>query len=234
MLRCTFCVTNWVDRTIELAGVELAGLARRRLIAALLSRVHLILSGSPSIGKRQVASALALSAVGGQSDRVCWVQGHPWWAANSGDVSRFVELQTDFSLWRLAQFADSSLHGGSPICSPLAHPPGFHVGLCEKATEANGEGIAACRQVACVERMSPLEIELYFWIVARWLVQNGGGGFGPLPLRLVGTYDSRVAPALDEKIGRLVALVHLEPGSDADIPGRPVADNRRSRLLISS
>jgi hypothetical protein len=162
MIRCHFCITNWVDRAAGLAGVELADLARRRLIAGLLSRPHLILSGPPAIGKGQLARALALAGVDGQRDRICRLQGHPWWAAKTADVARFVELQTDFSLWRLAQFADSALNGGSEIWSALVHPSRSHAGLLRRAGQASREGTGVCSHVVCVERMSPVEIELYF------------------------------------------------------------------------
>jgi hypothetical protein len=233
MLRCYFCVTHWVDRAIELAGVELAGLARRRLIGGLLSRPHLILSGSAGVGKVQLARALALAGVDGQSDRICWIQGHPWWAADTTDVGHFVELQTDFSLWRLALFANTVLNDGAPIRSPVGHPAHVHARVGTKAPESNGDRIGACRQVACVERMSPVEIELYFGVVARWLVQNGGDGSGPLPLRLVGTYDSLVPPVLDEQIGRLVVVVHLQPSIDLDDRGQRVADDVDENRLLT-
>ncbi len=73
--QCHFCVSDWVDRAVELAGVRLADLVRRRLIALLLSRPHLILTGVPGIGKIRLARALAVSGVGGQEDRVCRLIG---------------------------------------------------------------------------------------------------------------------------------------------------------------
>ncbi len=55
--------------------MPLADLVRRRLIASLLSRPHLILSGVPGIGKMRLARALAVSGVGGLEDRVCRLIG---------------------------------------------------------------------------------------------------------------------------------------------------------------
>jgi hypothetical protein len=228
MNRCHFCITRWVDRAVALAGVELADLARRRLIAGLLSRPHLILSGTPAIGKGQLARALALAGVDGKRDRICRLQGHPWWAAETADVGRFVELQTDFSLWRLAQFADSALNGGSEIWSSLAHPSRFPGRALKGAEEGNEGGTGICSHVVCVERMSPVEIELYFGIVAKWLTQKAAGETGPLSIRLVGTYDSRMPPVLDEPTSRLVALVHLgaagERGARRLRPGQALAE----------
>lgn len=228
MIRCHFCITRWVERAVSLAGLELADLARRRLIAGLLSRPHLILSGAPAIGKRRLARALALAGVNGHRDRICRLQGHPWWAAETADVGRFVELQTDFSLWRLAQFADSALNGGSDIWSCLVHPSRSPGGALKGAGGSNEEGTGICSHVVCVERMSPTEIELYFGIVAKWLVRNGAGETGPLAIRLVGTYDSRVPPVLDKPTSRLVALVHLgaagERSARRQRPGRSLGE----------
>jgi len=214
MLRYPFYITNWVDRAVGLAGVELGDLERRRLIAGLLSRRHLILSGPTGIGKRQLARALALAGVDGQRDRICWLQGHPWWAENTSDAGRFVELQTGFSLWRLAQFADSLLNACPEIWLPLAHQSLSHMRLPKGPDQAFGEGTGLCSHVVCVERMSPVEIELYFGVVAKWLLQNEAGETGLLPIRLVGTYDSRVPAMLDTHSSHLVALVHLDVPDD--------------------
>ena len=62
--------------------------------------------------------------------------------------------------------------------------------------------------------MSPVEIELYFGVIAKWLVQNEGPETGLLPIRLVGTYDSRVPAMLDKHSSQFVALVHLDVPDD--------------------
>ena len=87
--RCAFCVTAWVDGARDEAGVRLTDLARRRLIAGLLARPHLILSGPAGAGKQRLAEALALSIAARRSSRVCLLQGHPWWAENTCDTSHY-------------------------------------------------------------------------------------------------------------------------------------------------
>ena len=190
MYRCPSCVTTWVDRASAMAGIKLADLERRQLIAALLSRWHLILSGPAGIGKCQLAHALALSITQGQQNYVCLLQGHPWWAAGTGNISQFVELQTEFSVWRLAYFVEFALNSQRPLAGAQAR--GNHH-----------------EYVACVMRMGPAEIEFYFGVVSRWLLRNAWDGVGPAPIRLIGTYDSDKPPDLDAQILRTTALVHL-------------------------
>jgi hypothetical protein len=207
--RCTFCVTQWVDLSLAAAKVQVTDLERRQLIATLLSRPHLILSGPPGVGKGQLVRTLALVGVEGERDRVCWLRGHPWWAANTASVGRFVELQTDLSLSRLAHFANSARD---------AEESSLRYGGTGSFKAANRNGREAgpmhgvCAFVACVERVSPVEIELYFRVVAEWLVTNGKGAKGAssfVPLRLVGTYDGTTPPNLDDRILRVTGLVHL-------------------------
>lgn len=217
--RCTFCVTRWVDRALVTAGVQITELQRRRLIAALLSRRHLILSGPPGIGKGRLVRTLVLSGVDGEWDRVCWLQGHPWWAANTASVGRFVELQTDFSLWRLAHFTHSALNGeraslrhDTCACAALRRKCGCGSGLVKVGSRDGrdaGPAYGVCAFVACVERVSPVEIELYFPVVAEWLLKNGRGASRLVPLRLVGTFDGSTPPDLDDRILRVTGLVHL-------------------------
>ena len=88
----------------------------QQLVAALLSRQHLILSGRAGIGKRQLAHSLALSIAEGRQDHVRLIQGHPWWAARTGNVGFFVNLQTQFSVWQLAIFIEAVLNG-APLSS---------------------------------------------------------------------------------------------------------------------
>jgi len=173
-----------------MAGIRLTDLERRRLIASLLSRWHLILSGPSGIGKSQLAYALALSIARGQRRRVCLLQGHPWWAASTGNIGHFVKLQTEFSVWRLAYFAESALHSQQPSS--------------QVQTESDTGDY-----VACVVRMSPVEIELYFRVVSQWWLQSAWGNARPAPIRLIGAYDSSTPPDLDDQILRATALVHL-------------------------
>ena len=93
-------------------------------------------------------------------------------------------------------------------------------GIAQEAGQAVGEGTGLCSHIVCVERTSPVEIEPYFGVVAKWLVQNEGGETGLLPIRLVGTYDSRVPAMLGEHSSRLVALVHLDVQDDKGARGQ--------------
>ena len=209
--RCISCVTSWVERAYGMADIRITDLERRRLIAALLSRPHLILSGPAGIGKCGLARALALSGVEGERDRVCLLQGHPWWAANTADVGHFVELQTDFSLWRLAHFAYSALNGNGAGSRNGASSLGETADRADRDIRSAGD---VCAYVACVERTSPVEIELYFRVVAEWLLTNGRGASRFVPLRLVGTFDGVAPPDLDDRILRVTGLVHLSGALD--------------------
>jgi hypothetical protein len=191
MQRCPFCTSTWVDRAYAETGVRMTDLVRRRLIAALLSRRHLILSGQSGIGKRQLAQTLALSIAGGRQDNVRLVQGHPWWAADTGDVARYIGLQTEFNMWRLADFLGFALNGRQPFSR-------------SRVESDVGE------YVVCMERMSLVEIDSYFGVLAQWLLEGALDQTGPASLRLIGTYDSDTPPDLDGRIRRVAALVHLD------------------------
>ncbi|MCL7453092.1 MAG: hypothetical protein M8467_08580, partial [Anaerolineae bacterium] len=106
------------------------------------------------------------------------------------------------------------------------------VAVPRRPHQDNGEGGGICHRVVCVERMSPVEIELYFEVVAQWLLQKHEGEARPLLIRLVGTYDTGVPPTLDEQVGRLVALVHLERAGARDVRRqRPVEGLRENSLV---
>jgi len=187
---CPLCATEWVDQACSSANVRLTGAARRQLIAGLLARRHLILSGPSGAGKARLARALGLCMVQGRTSCVRSIQGHPWWAANTQDVARFVTMQTDHSLWRLADFVEI-------IEWEQASPPpaGIDGGTQE--------------YVALVEEMSPVEIELYFGRFLWWLSGRRQRGGSPIPLRLVGTYSTDSPPLLDDHILRLAGHVNL-------------------------
>lgn len=78
--------------------------------------------------------------------------------------------------------------------------------------------------------MSPVEIDFYFGVVARWLRQSAQDQAGAVPLRLIGTYDSQIPPDLDDPILGVAALVHLGSGSYRDgqspLPRRPAREER--------
>jgi hypothetical protein len=173
-----------------MTDVRVTDLEQRQLIAAMLARQHLILSGPAGIGKRQLAHALSLSIAGGRQDSVRLIQGHPWWAADTADVARYVGLQMEFSMWRLADFLGFALNGRQPLSRSRVE------------TDVGD-------YVICVERMSPVEIDSYFGVLGQWLLEGAPDQAGSVSLRLIGTYDSDTPPDLDGRIRRVVALVHL-------------------------
>lgn len=197
MQLCPTYVTAWVDRASAATSLKLTDLTRRRLIATLLTRQHVILSGPAGAGKRCLASALALAITQGQPGHVRVIQGHPWWAARTGNVAYYVDLQTKFSTWRLADFLESI------VTTRRRSPRSQTEGDC-------GD------YVVCVERMSPVEITFYFGVVAPWLRRSAQDQGGAVPLRLIGTYDSQAPPDLDDPILAVVALVHLDSIPERD------------------
>ncbi len=172
---------TWVDRVLSETGIRLTDLERRQLMAALASRPHLILSGPGGMGKSRLARSLARCITDGRPGHVCTIQGHPWWAAGTGDVAYFIHLQTAFSAWRLAHFMESVPHG--------AH-----------GTEA---------YVICVERMSLAEIDCYFEVLLPRLAWEARSEMHSASLRWIGTYDSYTPPELGPRVRRMAALVHL-------------------------
>jgi hypothetical protein len=188
--RCPSCITSWVDHARLATGVRLTDAERRRLIAALLSRQHVILSGPAGTGKCQLAHTLALAMVLGRPGHVRSIQGHPWWAARTQNVAHYVSLQTEFSLWRLADFMRSAVPGRRPGSRP----------------QAEGD---SDEYVVCIERMSPVEVDFYFGAISGWLARQAQDETRPVSLRLIGTYDSDAPPALNDRILRFTALVHL-------------------------
>ena len=183
-------VAAWVDQACAIADVTLSGLERRRLIANLLAYKNLIICGPPGVGKCRLANALALAVTDGQRSQICTIQGHPWWAAQTGDVAHYVELQTKFSMWRLTEFATSFVGRLQPSL----------------LSQNNGED---SRYVVCVERMSPVEVHLYFEQFLLWLCQTKHNSNSAQMSRIIGTYDSTMLPNLGDDILRLAALVYI-------------------------
>jgi hypothetical protein len=155
---------------------------RRQLISALMARRHLILSGPAGLDKTDLAMELALALVQRRQNQLRLIQGHPWWAAGTGDTGRFVNLQMEFSVWRLVDFVDNTANGTSSI-------PHDHVAL--------------------ITRMSPVETDFYFGAFAQWLFQTEQQRGAAAPLRLIGTCDSPRPPRLDARILQTTAVVHL-------------------------
>jgi DNA polymerase III delta prime subunit len=209
------CVSRWVDRASAETGIRLTALERRRLIAALLSRRHLILSGPTGIGKRQLAYELALAITNGQQGRVCWLQGHPWWATGTGDVGFFVNLQTSLSAWQLAYFTESILNERMPATQ---HISGLNHG--SRTHDDTGEFVVG------VERMSRFEIELYYSVYAAWLIKSAQAEPRRVSTRLIGTYDCDVPPDPSDFIVDLTAVIHLS-GAQRRTVTSPLAPLRK-------
>lgn len=191
---CPHCVSNWVDLAIMNSRVVLTAKERRQLIAALLARRHLLLTGAAGVGKRRLAQALADVMTDGQSDRVRVLQGHPWWADQTGDVTSYVTAQMNYSIWRLEDFvanAVSSINRG-------------------RTQSAVMEMIFAL----VVERMSPVETDYYFH-----LFNTGEGSTfftsGRISgvLKVLGTCDANEPPDLPDELERTVARIHLGQAS---------------------
>jgi hypothetical protein len=180
---CPVCATAWVKQACARSGVVLTALARRRLIAALLSHRHLILSGPAGIEKERLIQALAQAVTQGRQSNIQEIQGHPWWAAGTGDVARFVNMQTEFSVWRFLEFV------GSALDRDVRVPPHEYV--------------------ACIQRMSPVEVSIYFDKFLGWLEGTARSRKASHSLRLFGTYDGSMPPVLDGRERPLFALVHL-------------------------
>lgn len=199
---CPTCVSLWVDNAIAASSIELTDRERRQLIAALLARRHLLLTGPADIGKRLLARSLASAVTSGEPDRVRVVSGHPWWAAQTGDVTRFVNVQTTYNLWRLADFVSdvaTSVAQAIQIPTPV-----------EKVF------------VAVVERMSRAETDAYFGPFTKKETPSSTLGQAAGQLRIFGTFDADESPYLPGNIERAVAAIHLKRASVA--PGQADQD----------
>jgi hypothetical protein len=174
----------------EKTGIQLAGEQRRQLIAGLLARRHLVLSGPREGGKSELARALARSMTAAESGRVCALQGHPWWASQTGNVSGYASMQSAYTTWRLVYFLASAADRGE---DPETIP----------------EGTLPCGQVVCDERMGPAELDFYFGVLPYRLLRNRRGQVRPWSVRFIGTYDSDEPPDLGQRVLRVAALVHL-------------------------
>ncbi len=189
MQKCPFCTVVQIDTIAAKAGFTLTNAERRQLIAALLSRQHIILSGPPNIGKRKLARELALAVTNNQEQRILTVQGHPWWAARTGNVARFVEIQSQFSIARISYFLDDILRD-------------------KDKTPEKGADIAS-HFAACIESMSPVEINFYFKNTAQWLNYQKLTQKIVIPLHLIGTYDTLAGPTPDETVLQYAAIIHF-------------------------
>lgn len=188
---CSACVIGLVERICAKTGIRLADEIRCQLIAGLLARRHLILSGPSATGKCALARSLALSLADGREDRVCSVLGHPWWAGGTGDVAYYANMQMAYSEWRVVYFLANVLANGE-----------------------NAQGKRSVDQagnyVVWIERMSPAEIDLYFGLLPYRLVAVQQGTRRGIPVRFIGTYDSDTLPTLDARTLQVVALVHVD------------------------
>ncbi|NIN34349.1 MAG: hypothetical protein GTO60_04325, partial [Gammaproteobacteria bacterium] len=164
---CPVCASAWIDRASRASGFILTGLEQQQLLAALLARRHIILSGPMGIGKTQLAQALAASMTGDYHRQTMTIQGHPWWTIKTGDPARFVKMQVQFSTLRLNYFVEDILQNQA-LWSDTHTRRSF------------GDDVIS------IHNMSPFEIDLYFKGSLPWLTKDAR----EFPLRLIGTYDS--------------------------------------------
>lgn len=193
--RCSGCVVGSVERICAETGIRLTDEERRQLIAGLLARQHLILSGPPGGRKCELARALAFLLVDERRDRVCTLVGHPWWAGNTDDVAYYANMQMAYSEWRLVYFL-------AAVLADEQRTPGV------RSVDSVGG------YVVCIERMSPAEIGLYFGTLPYKLAAARQGTRRDIPVRFIGTYDSDTPPALDAWTLRVAASVHVNAASD--------------------
>ncbi|GAB4559698.1 MAG: hypothetical protein Kow0047_05740 [Anaerolineae bacterium] len=174
-------VEGWVERALQSSGLALNELDRRRVIAALMSRPHLLLSGPAGIGKGQFIRALAVEMVDHPTEFLCITQGHPWWASNTGDVATYVRMQTTLNEWRVQLFVSRAM-ASAPDATPY---------------------------VICVERLGPPELEWYAdWLLPR--IRHANSLTHALRLvRFIGSYDTPTLPRLSDQARALIAQVHL-------------------------
>lgn len=191
---CPTCASLWVDGAIKASGARVPNEERRQLIIALLESRHLLLTGLPGTGKRRLAHALADSLCPGHPERVRTLRGHPWWAAQTGDVNRFVAAQMNYDKWRLEDFVADMVRTVHEIRRPnLAAQPAF---------------------VVIIENMSPVETDFYFHSFLNEWISSAVQGKIAGRFMLIGTLDAPQSPGLSAATKKIVTMVNLVSSSD--------------------
>jgi hypothetical protein len=180
--RCRVCVPALVDRAIARSGVAVEQHDRFRLIAALLGRQHLILSGSDTILLNALARALADELAEEREEYVCRFPGHPWWAAGTERVGYYAQMNESVAMWRLCYFLADALP--------------------ETASEDYGR-----QRVVCVQSMSMAEVGYYYEFLARQLASVPE--LAQSQVALVGAYVGVAPLSLSPVAERLTSVVHL-------------------------
>jgi hypothetical protein len=182
--RCTVCVPALVDRAIARSGLALETPDRFRLIAALLGRRHLIISGKNNAALGSLVGMLGEELAGRREDYLCKLPGHPWWAAGTERCGYYAEMQENVGIWRLSYFLADALPGQPDTDCSL-------------------------RRVVCIQNMSLAEVEYYYEFLARQLARVPE--LTQIRVALLGAYTAETPPALSPIAQRWTSVVHVGP-----------------------
>lgn len=180
--RCTVCVPALVDRASARSGMAVETQGRFRLIAALLGRRHLIITGGSSAALGALVETLGEELTGRREDYLCKLPGHPGWAAGTELCSYYAEMQENFGVWRLSYF----------LADALPAQPATDLSL---------------QRVVCIQNMSLAEVEYYYEFLARQLVRVPE--LAQTRVALLGAYTGETPPALSSIAQRWTSVVQL-------------------------
>lgn len=159
-------------QTVSRAGICSDPISIINFYVALKSKPLAILAGPEQTGKIAMVQCLSQALMGGDCIQCQMMEGHPWSAAKSGNVTFFTKIQTRYNSEKL-------------LC------------LIEEAWQLENSGKIF---LACLTRISPAELEEFFTEIAFQLQHGNIVRFGdvhlaePIPfppnLFLIGTMDT--------------------------------------------